>query len=68
MRTFPYEVQFFCCTNWNQSVEKLQEAAQFFTAQDALSVGGIQGETGIPGLKIDFNNGIRLQVPAGNGM
>ena len=66
MRTFPYEVQFFCCTNWNQSVEKLQEAAQFFTAQDALSVGGIQGETGIPGLKIDFNNGIRLQVPAGN--
>ncbi len=28
--------------------------------------GGIVGETGIEGVKLDFNSGIRLQVPAGN--
>ncbi len=66
MGKLPYAVQFFCCTGWNQNIGTMQEAAKLFTCQDVFSVGGIQGETGIPGLKIDFNNGIRLQVPAGN--
>jgi len=29
-------------------------------------VGPITGETGIPGLRIDFNSGLRLQVPSGD--
>ncbi len=66
MASFPYEMQFFCCSDWNQSMQEIQKAAQFFTWQDAMSVGAVQGETGIDGLKIDFNNGIRLQVPEGN--
>ena len=66
MGAFPYAMQFFCCTDWNQSAEEVQRAAQFFVYQDAVSVGEVQGETGIPGLKLDFNNGLRLQVPAGN--
>ena len=30
------------------------------------AVGDVKCETGIPGLKIDFNAGVRVQVPAGN--
>lgn len=66
MGTFPYVLQYFFCKNWKQSLEKMQKMVKYFTYLDATSVGPVQGETGIPGLKLDFNNGIRLQVPTGN--
>ena len=66
MGHFPYLVQYFSCKHWEQSNHDMQNMIQYFTYLDATLVGPIQGETGIEGLKIDFNNGLRLQVPGGN--
>ncbi len=66
MRHFPYVVQYFSCKHWDQPNNDIQVMLQYFTFLDATVVGPIQGETGIDGLKIDFNNGLRLQVPSGN--
>ncbi len=35
-------------------------------AFQAYQVGPISGETGIPGLKIDFKRGLRIRIPKGN--
>ncbi len=65
VRHFPYLVQYFSCKLWEQSNKDIEAMLQYFMYLDATAVGPIQGETGIEGLKIDFNNGIRLQVPSG---
>lgn len=33
---------------------------------DGVLAGAVAGETGIPGLRLDFNAGLRLEVPAGD--
>ena len=66
MGHFPYLVQYFSCKHWEQSNKEIQDMIKVFAYLDATLIGPIQGETGIPGLKIDFNNGLRLQIPAGN--
>ncbi len=67
MGSVPYPVQYFSCKHWDQSDKDIQDIMKYSVSLDATSsVGPIQGETGIPGLKIDFNNGIRLQIPDGN--
>ncbi len=66
MSHFPYLVQYFSCKQWERSNEDMQTMIQYFVYLDATSVGPIQGETGLEGVKIDFNNGLRLQVPKGN--
>lgn len=67
MGEFPYEVRYFHAKKPNK-----QDGEEFFKhqityfSQIGTIIGGIKGETGIEGLKLDFNNGLRLQVPAGN--
>lgn len=63
-----YPVQYFFCKR--QLEEDIadngvtQRLLEYF-AKIGLSIGGITGETGIPGVRLDFNNGLRLQIPAG---
>jgi len=45
--------------------ENYERQIEFFTHID-LALGDVQGDTGIPGLKLDFNCGLRLKVPKGN--
>ena len=63
---FPYPIRFFRCRadvggqeDW--TAPQMQKILRLNSW-----VGGITGETGIPGLRMDFNTGLRLQLPAGN--
>ncbi|TYZ24141.1 autotransporter strand-loop-strand O-heptosyltransferase [Selenomonas ruminis] len=62
-----YPIQYFSCTPATKlnNDHAFQEYVGFFAKIDAL-FGEVRGETGIKDLKIDFNNGLRLQVPAGD--
>lgn len=64
-----YPVEYFFC---KRQVEAdisdnaiTQKLLQYF-AKIGLSIGGITGETGIAGVRLDFNNGLRLQIPTGS--
>ncbi len=65
MGKLPYPVHYFYCNNWEKSQEKMETMVQLFT-KIGMMFGEIAGETGIDGLRLDFNNGLRLQVPSGN--
>ena len=65
--SFPYPVQYFSCKDFQtEDTEKFFREKVLSWTEMGLVVGSVTGETGIPGLKLDFNNGIRLQVPKGN--
>ncbi len=67
----PYPEHYFFCNkyffgnNWEKSKDKAATMAKF-SREVGKMVGEVAGETGIEGLRIDFNNGLRLQVPTGN--
>ncbi|MBR1760177.1 MAG: autotransporter strand-loop-strand O-heptosyltransferase [Schwartzia sp.] len=65
MDNFLYPVQYFFCNTWGMSQADM---FGFVIASNSVkvAVGSIMGETGIAGLKIDFNYGLRLQIPSGN--
>ncbi len=65
MGKLPYPVKYFFCNNWEKSREKMEKMVKFST-EIGMLIGEVAGETGIEGLRVDFNNGLRLQVPAGN--
>lgn len=44
----------------------LNEGYGILFAQIGGLLGEVRGDTGISGLKLDFNDGLRLQVPEGN--
>ena len=44
----------------------LYRKLHFYAARDEALNAPIAGETGIDGLRLDFNFGLRLEVPAGN--
>ena len=64
-----YPIQYFYAKRSNKdgSTDDVvtQKLLEYF-AKIGLSIGGITGETGIPGVRLDFNNGLRLQIPAGS--
>ena len=60
-----YPVQYFYCNAWGQSENDIFKMLKVFTDL-SVAAGPIAGETGIDGLKIDFNFGLRLQIPQGN--
>ena len=67
MGKLPYPVHYFFY-NWEKSKEKMEKMAKmarFSTAIGGL-IGEVAGDTGIEGLRLDFNNGLRLQIPSGN--
>ena len=63
-----YPIQYFYAKRSNKdgSTDDVvtQKLLEYF-AKIGLSIGGIMGETEIPGVRLDFNNGLRLQIPAG---
>lgn len=65
MGKLPYPVHFFFCNNWEKSQETMQKNVKLSIEANSLA-GEIAGETGIDGLKLDFNCGLRLQIPSGN--
>ena len=67
MGTLPYPVHYFFY-NWEKSKEKMEQMAKMarFSTEMGPLAGEVAGETGIEGLRLDFNNGLRLQVPSGN--
>ena len=66
MKQYKYPVQYFCATrvmtcnrkSFNNRAGSLEQLAQMTSP--------ILGETGIDGVLIDFNYGLRLQIPEGN--
>lgn len=67
MQTFRYPVQYFSCKEFEKAdMESYFRESMQSWAQMGAAVGGVKGDTGIPGLRLDFCNGLRLEVPAGN--
>ncbi len=65
MGILPYPVQYFFCNMSNAPSDNSQDMLQYI-ASLSLACGAVSGETGTEGLRIDFNSGLRLQVPEGN--
>ena len=68
MRTespFPYPIQYFSCKEHQKDFALMQKEMQLLTSF-CLGMGAVTGETGLPGLRLDFNGGLRLQIPAGD--
>ncbi len=62
-----YPVRYFNCKSLVETdMQAFFTGYVSFFSQIGTFLGEVKGETGIPGLKLDFNNGLRLQVPAGN--
>ena len=64
MEKYQYPVHYFQCST-AISPEKAARQIMLFIDQ-VKPPPKIAGETGVPGLKLDFNYGLRLQVPEGN--
>ena len=61
MPKFPFPIRYINAVNREFSLDEIHRLTVFNTL-----AGPVRGETGIPGMKLDFNAGIRLQLPAGN--
>ncbi len=66
MSAFPYPIRFFNCHSATMSKEDLVLSQMKKSARLNGWIGAVTGETGIPGLRLDFNCGLRLQLPAGD--
>ena len=62
MDQYKYPVRFFCSSNLSKN---LVGNLHFFESKFAVK-SPILGETGIEDVLIDFNDGLRLQIPEGN--
>ena len=65
---FPYPIQYFNCKETTYDKDHVQTKAEllYLLQHDMSDAGPVIGETGLPGLLIDFNNGLRIQFPKGN--
>ena len=62
-----YPIKYFDCKILSeQEVCRVFREYGMLFAQIGGFLGEVRGDTGIPGLKLDFNDGLRLQVPEGN--
>lgn len=67
MQAFKYPVQYFSCKDFErEDMERFFHENMQSWAKMGAAVGPIKGETGIPGLKLDFCNGLRLEIPQGD--
>ena len=67
MEMFPYPILYFSCREYTERQQKIMEDNnRAFLNNMHVHVGAVAGDTGIEGLKLDFRNGLRLQVPAGD--
>ena len=62
-----YPVRHFCCQELSQEEmeARFRDKTGFFSSAQPL-IGPVRGETGIDGLRLDFNDGLRLEVPEGD--
>ena len=65
MGAFSYPVQYFSCRDFDKSPKDIQQMLEYLAHVGAGMAGPVAGETGIDGLKLDFNDGVRLEVPSG---
>lgn len=64
---FPYPFYYFSCHDYTeQEEERIEKINNAFFNEMHIHVGGVAGDTGIEGVKLDFRNGLRLQIPAGD--
>ena len=61
-----YPVRHFCCRDISTKKMKsyYRDETGFFSSAQPL-LGPVRGETGVDGLRLDFNDGLRLEVPKG---
>ncbi len=67
MAGFPYPVRDFACQSYSKKMwKRMRDFDGAFYHSLCVYGGSVAGETGIPGLKIDFRAGLRLEVPKGH--
>ena len=67
MKAFKYPVMYFSCKDFQkEDMDAFFHESMQSWAKMGAAVGAVKGDTGIPGLRLDFCNGLRLEVPAGN--
>ena len=64
-KDFPYPIQYFSCKDYDKDPLQTKLELMYLTKLDLDHTGAIVGETGLPGLFMDFNNGLRIQLPKG---
>ena len=64
-KTFPYPLQYFSCRDYAKDPVQTKMELMYLTKLDLDHTGAIVGETGLPGLFMDFNSGLRIQIPKG---
>lgn len=57
---------FRCSTPQPRDISEIEAIQQQMFMEMEDSIGDIRGETDIPGLKLDFNAGLRLDIPTGD--
>ena len=61
-----YPVRYFCCRSISdEEMERVFHEKNNFLSMIRQYAGPVRGETGVPGLRLDFNDGLRLEVPEG---
>ena len=66
MKSYRYPVQYFCGSGVQIYPQNVFERKVKFFNNRIKMTDSITGETGIDGVLIDFNYGLRLQIPEGN--
>ena len=62
---FRYPVEYFSCKDFDKKPEDIQKMLACMADWGRKFSGPIRGETGIEGVRLDFNNGVRVEVPEG---
>ncbi|MCR5559554.1 MAG: autotransporter strand-loop-strand O-heptosyltransferase, partial [Schwartzia sp.] len=65
MGGFRYPVEYFSCRDFDKKPEEIQQMLEYMADLGRNFSGPVRGETGIDGVKLDFNNGVRVEVPEG---
>ena len=66
MRLYKYPIKYFCGSNLSRYDEKFLHGCLKVFDENYSAPVPIVGETGIDGVLLDFNCGLRLQIPEGN--
>ncbi|MBQ4152261.1 MAG: hypothetical protein II591_04365, partial [Schwartzia sp.] len=65
MGKYPYRIQYFVCKEFAENEKNVPGLLKALQELDSFT-GEVTGETGIDGLRLDFNCGLRLIVPKGD--